>query len=1333
MKSWCFSRRRFGLSLGRTFLICLGILCLTLVAVGSQATLSVDAAQAFAGGSGTEADPYLVATAAHLNSIRDHLDAYFRQTADIDLGVDPWNGGGGWSPIGDTATPFTGSFDGSGHAIRNLTINRPNSSHQGLFGTVSEAQLFNLHLQDVNLRTRSHSGALAGVIGFDSLIEKVTVTGAINGAPGQDVGGLAGAMNLSILHRVAVTATVQGGAATGGLFGVINGGEIRHSHSAGSVQGTQQVGGLVGYVGGTNTSIISDSYSRAAVSSGGSAGGLFGYLYGGIVERSYSAGPVSGAGDNVGGFIGQGAGTSVSDCYWDTQTSGQLTSSGGDGVMGRTTAQMQQQATYPRFNFAALWAMDAGSGYPVFQNLDRYAQPQPVDLADLAGNGSMQDPYLITNIHELNAMRQNLDASYWLTTDVDLADTVVWDYGRGWSPIGDTATPFTGNFDGGGHTLHNLAINRPNSSHQGLFGTVSEAQLFNLHLQDVNLQTRSHSGTLAGVIGFDSLIEKLTVTGAINGAPGQDVGGLAGAMNLSILHRVAVTATVEGGAATGGLFGAINGGEIRHSYSAGSVQGTQQVGGLVGYVSINTPIISDNYSRAAVSSGESAGGLIGQIKTGKVERSYSTGPVSGTGDNVGGFIGQGAGTSVSDCYWDTQTSGQLTSAGGDGVVGRTTAQMTSPHAADTYVEWDFQDIWKEDVAGTRNDGYPYLEPRGATGFSCGDVTEIPTAECQGLVTLYTATGGEDWTNKTDWLQTNTPCKWYGVSCSGGRVNWLSLYENRLAGALPPEISNLTALASLTLSNNQLTSLPPQIGNLTALTWLNLDRNQLTSVPSEIGNLTALTGLGLANNQLTNLPSTIGALSKVRWFGLSNNLLTGLPTQIGSLSALTELYVDGNQLTSLPQELGNLAELQYLHLHGNPLIGEVPQFLTNLPALGVGDWFFTSPFTFYDTGWCAPATGPVATWLAGIEYAGTGLICGQPAGGISGQATLATGGAAPGIQVALYRPLAGEGQGEQGQTWLAVASTLTGPDGGYAFGGLGQDIDYRVHFVDPAGQYASQYYDDNFFREQSTPVTVTLGQVRTGVDAVLRLPVPPTVGVETGGTVTFSPDGTVNITQWRGARTPIAITLPVTCTGGTMPTDVMLVMTPPGTNYPMTGSGSDLYQATIPAADVVAATLAVSYKCEAVAQETPVGRVTLYDPSGIITDAQSGQPVVGATVTLYKVPGWLPRTGPTDTRPNTCESNLSKAPGAAWSQPAPTTLGMIVNPDLAPISPQIAQQQTNEIGYYGWDVSEGCWYVRVTAPDYAPLTSPVVGVPPAVTDLDLVLAPVQEIYLPLVLR
>ncbi len=442
-------------------------------------------APSFAGGSGTPADPYLVATAEQLNSVRDHLDAHFRQTADIDLGVAPWNGGEGWVPMGTSLAPFTGNYDGDGYAIRNLTINRPNSSYQGLFVRISGASFLNVHLQDVDLQTKGNSGALAADIRADSRIEKLTVTGAIYGGQGSYVGGLAGTMSSSLLHRVAVTATVQGASYTGGLIGsVVSGGEIRHTHSAGSVQGLDRVGGLAGYLE-SGIPIVSDTYSWASVSGRENVGGLIGQDFTGRIYRSYSSGPVTGTGTYVGGFLGQSGPTSF-DCYWDTQSSGQLTSAGGEGVTGKTTAQMQQQATYQHYNFIALWTMDAGNGYPVFQDLDRYALPQSVDLADLAGSGTLQDPYLITTLHELNAVRQDPTASYWVTNDIDLADTVVWDYGRGWTPIGESLKPFTGNFDGGGHTIRNLTINRPRTSFQGFFQKVDGAELFNIRLQDMS-------------------------------------------------------------------------------------------------------------------------------------------------------------------------------------------------------------------------------------------------------------------------------------------------------------------------------------------------------------------------------------------------------------------------------------------------------------------------------------------------------------------------------------------------------------------------------------------------------------------------------------------------------------------------------------------------------------------------------------------------------------------------------------------------------------------------------------------------------------------------------
>ena len=79
----------------------------------------------------------------------------------------------------------------------------------------------------------------------------------------------------------------------------------------------------------------------------------------------------------------------------------------------------------------------------------------------------------------------------------------------------------------------------------------------------------------------------------------------------------------------------------------------------------------------------------------------------------------------------------------------------------------------------------------------------------------------------------------------GRVVELALEEFGLTGAVPAEIGRLSALRTLHLNDNQLTSVPAEIGQLASLERLVLCHNQLTSVPAEIGQLTSLTELSLA--------------------------------------------------------------------------------------------------------------------------------------------------------------------------------------------------------------------------------------------------------------------------------------------------------------------------------------------------------------------------------------------------------------------------------------------------------------------------------------------------------
>ncbi|MBN2390863.1 MAG: leucine-rich repeat domain-containing protein [Anaerolineae bacterium] len=429
--------------------------------------------------------------------------------------------------------------------------------------------------------------------------------------------------------------------------------------------------------------------------------------------------------------------------------------------------------------------------------------------------------------------------------------------------------------------------------------------------------------------------------------------------------------------------------------------------------------------------------------------------------------------------------------------------------------------------------------RTQIAYDCSTATDLPQNECEALVALYTATGGENWYTKTGWLDTTIPCTWYGVTCNTGHVTQLSLLSNNLSGALPPEIGNLTALERLYLWDNVVSALPPEIGNLTALTWLSLENNILSTLPPEIGDLTAVENLFLDDNALTALPPEIGNLPAIRSLSLAGNVLTTLPAEIGNLTTLTELYLGKNTLTTLPPEIGHLTGLHALYLGHNVLtalpreIGDLttltelclnanrlitlpvefshltalrylylsdnaftvlPPEISNLTALTrlyLNDNAFSGAipelltvitslqrFTFYNTAWCVPETGPVPAWLAGIEdVEGTGRICGQASGSLGGTVTYHDSSPAAGVRVNLYQPIVWT-------EWSLVASTGTLADGTYQIDGLGQDIDYRVEFVDPTHIYAPEYYDNQLALEESTPVTVTLGETRMGIDAVL---------------------------------------------------------------------------------------------------------------------------------------------------------------------------------------------------------------------------------------------------------
>jgi len=328
-------------------------------------------------------------------------------------------------------------------------------------------------------------------------------------------------------------------------------------------------------------------------------------------------------------------------------------------------------------------------------------------------------PIQISSIEGLINMALDLEGDYVLLRDLDFLDAGSYDSGvvdssltsgEGFEPIGVSPDwidgwyvdgRFMGTFDGGGYSISNLYINRPDSYESvGLFGAIApEARIKDVTLTDVDVTGSFQVGGLIGIvedITCDFVLENCSVSGTITGTY-NSVGGIIGHMENfqsvdsqysgdTVLSGCTVSVNVSGGSGVGGAFGyidfrydnftlsisdcTVNSGSTIYgsgsNFGAGGLVGTildvsliencfvdaevsgrcSGIGGLVGYVSgfeessiIQNCISVGNVSVDSTASSVDMGGLVGQSISVSVENCHSEGNLVAPSGVTGGFIG----------------------------------------------------------------------------------------------------------------------------------------------------------------------------------------------------------------------------------------------------------------------------------------------------------------------------------------------------------------------------------------------------------------------------------------------------------------------------------------------------------------------------------------------------------------------------------------------------------------------------------------------------------------------------------------------------------------------
>lgn len=280
----------------------------------------------FAAGRGTESEPWVIATAAQLDEVRNFPEANFELGKDIDLSSYLNPNTTGWKPIEN----FAGTFDGKKHTINGLWINLSSIDNVGLFAnTKGNTKISNLFVKIDNkgITGKNCVGGICGVL--EGSIENCMVTGDINGI--RNVGGICGSSG-SYISQCASSGNITANKNVGGISGGFD--SIKNCYSI------------------ANVKVQDPYYSSCAYGIGYSSTNC--YFAGTItIDSKYSSGvyPI---------------GEIITNSFYDSE---KINISEKPGAL--TTEQMKKQASFQGWDFDKIWTIKEGVDYPKLRSLQK--------------------------------------------------------------------------------------------------------------------------------------------------------------------------------------------------------------------------------------------------------------------------------------------------------------------------------------------------------------------------------------------------------------------------------------------------------------------------------------------------------------------------------------------------------------------------------------------------------------------------------------------------------------------------------------------------------------------------------------------------------------------------------------------------------------------------------------------------------------------------------------------------------------------------------------------------------------------------------------------------